>query len=632
MEPNKSLDDSMTVIAALLSDIQTSHSEVFTPRACRLTIQKIAKRCAREGQSFLTKTLPRLGKAFDRALQGDVKLNSRSIGFKTYANSELPMLMGEFFSRIFDQTGMVLPVPCVISIKVIRNLLYLYYKYKVPYRPDEEQTVLDQFVRTESDIAHFNDLFSNIADRVDCQPYAWRDLSPPQTVRLIRRARVLLQRVFRSFNPYDIHPRHGPGAVATRERLWSKYRWTSVSPRLVAQYPLDAYFYASLGHVCDKKEELITLPFEESPARVLLVPKDSRGPRLISCEPLTFQWIQQGLGSAIVKWVERCPLTRYNVHFTDQTVNQRGALLGSSTGRYVTLDLKDASDRITVGLVRLLFPEPLLKCLLASRSQSTIMPDGREIKLNKYAPMGSALCFPVLALTCWALLTAGMPDTDSREGVLVYGDDIIVPTEQSANAISILESFGLAINRDKSCLHGFFRESCGVDAYNGVDVTPVRLRTRWVSHHCPDAYVAWIAYANSFYERGYFKTYELIVTALFRLYGVVPTKDLWGRKYPPVPSLYEVPEHCKQPRRRINKALQRVEFRVLSVTSRPIRRTIDGWSMLLRFFAESTTDTPYPGRDIAADAAQIKGLCNETPLSVSQYTKRHSSILEWCWR
>jgi hypothetical protein len=627
MVPIKSQDVVITIVAALLRDIQTSHSEVFTPRACRLTTEKIVSRYTREGMSFLTKTLPRLGKALDRALTGVCTMNSKPLGFKTQRNSELPIFMGELFNRIFSNDGRLLPVPCVASIIKLRQLLYLFYKYKLPYSIDEEQKVLDSFRKVESEISCFNDVFGTIAEAIDCNPQGYTSFKPVYYRGVIRKARRLLARVFASFDPKNIHPSHGPGAVSTRERLWNKYDWTCIPDRLSTMYPIDAYFYASLGHVCDNQAEINSLLNREDSARVILVPKDSRGPRLISCEPLVFQWIQQGLGRAIVKHVERHSLTRENVRFTDQQPNRMGALAGSSSGKYATLDLKDASDRITVGLVRLLFPEPLLEYLLASRSLSTIMPNGEVICLNKFAPMGSALCFPVLALTIWAILTAGLTDAYSRKRVYVYGDDVIVPTAQAENAMILLESFGLAINRDKSCYHGFFRESCGLDAYKGKDVTPVRFRTLWSSTPNPDAYVSWISYANSMYERGYHHTYDVIVEELIRIYRIIPEKraDLFA------PSLYEVPEGSRKPRTRYNADLQLVERYVLDVQTRPTRKTMSGWRMLLRYFAEATSDTPCPRSSNELESS-CQGLPKGNPFSVGVYTKRHASVLVWCWR
>jgi hypothetical protein len=144
-------------------------------------------------------------------------------------------------------------------------------------------------------------------------------------------------------------------------------------------------------------------------------------------------------------------------------------------GRLATLDLKDASDRLRLDVVQRLFPRNWADALTACRSGRTELPDGRLVTLSKHAPMGSAVCFPVMALTIWALLTAIAP-RHARKDILVYGDDIVVPSFMAADATRVLEAVGLRININKSFSKGPFRESCGEEFVYGCRVTPVRLR------------------------------------------------------------------------------------------------------------------------------------------------------------
>lgn len=623
----------VSIIANVLRSVQTLRTDVISPRQTRLTIQKIETRFALEGLSFLTKTLPRLGKAFDKCLAGQGPFNC--VGFQKIPNTKLPKLFGEFFKRVLDSDGVPLRDPCVYSIRIIRDLCYLFYKLETGYTQQQKDDVLNQFVKTEEDISHYHETFVKIKEMLDLYSQAnpaftnvnsvtdqsvppqgevgplnekvverseqcifpelnlWRHIEtivqPTRSVTVLRKARQLLSKVFASFDPYDIVPRHGPGAVASKEVLWQKYTFSNVPDRTTQHYPLDAFYFASLGHVCDAIDELKAIDTSKEPsARVLLVNKDSRGPRLISCEPLALQWIQQGLGRAIMRQVENHPLTRYSIHFTDQGPNQRGAIQGSKLGSYATLDLKDASDRVTLGLVSCLFPENILKCLLATRSVATRLPSGQEVKLQKFAPMGSALCFPILALTVWSLLAAATEDTDARESILVYGDDVIVQNAYALHAMSILESFGLAINRDKSCYKGFFRESCGADAYKGVVVTPVRIRTLWSSTPSPSVYTSYLAYANNLYDRGYYIAYEGLAQDLYKIYGSIPhaPKGQDSNVNSDVVGLRDVPSEWSQVRTRFNRSLQKQERYVLVITARVIKKQINGWKMLLRWFTE----------------------------------------------
>lgn len=651
MVTKKSLDE-FEIIAALLRDTQMSHSEVFTPRALRLTVEKLRSRYAREGIGLLTKTLPRLAKALDRALTGEVPLDCT--GFRKKTGTKLPRFLGELFQCIFTLDGWVLPTPCVNCVTAVRQILLIFYKYKLPYELDQNKQVLDLFERTDDSLACYNSACCSdctscdLNHRLHSCPFFQKEGAQEQEAyrSVAESARRCLSHLFAGFDHRDIYPRHGPGSVSTKETLSGKYRWTKVSQRLIDEYPLDEYFYASLGHVCDRFDEIQSIEIGESNAKVILVPKDSRGPRLISEEPLVFQWIQQGLMRHMVEWIEHHPRTRNNVRFTDQRPNQWGALLGSlpygtyrkksgefityplQHGRYSTLDLSEASDRVSVGLVRLLFPDPLKRVLESCRSLATELPCGKVRRLNKFAPMGSALCFPVLALSIWAILTAGAPDADTRECIFVYGDDIVVPTAYAASATKLLEAFGFKVNLAKSCTKGFFRESCGVEAFRGVDVTPVRLRTPWVSTRRPDVYCAWIAYANSLYKKRYYDTYRLITDRIFAVYGEVPSEDMKLS----CPSLVEVPEEKLPNTRRSHKGLQKLQWRVWDVKAKKVIQEIDGWKMLLRYFAESVGRPKTPVQSVLADADNAGSYKLNPPFSVSEYTRRDSSNLVKCWR
>jgi len=260
---SKSLDE-FKVIAALLCDVQTLHSEVFTPRALRLTIKKMESRYTREGKGLLTKTFPRLAKSLDRALTGEVSLDCT--GFRKIPGTKLPRFLGELFKRIFTHDGWVLPTPCVTSIKSIRQVLYLFYKYELPFDTDQEHQVLDQFERTDNDLAIHNQACTDSSTCSSASDRCTAGVCPKraQTVdtdSIVKRARVLLSRLFQSFDLSDIYPRHGPGAVSTKETGARKYQWSQISPRITQTYPLDQYFYTSLGHVCDRYQEIQSLVF-----------------------------------------------------------------------------------------------------------------------------------------------------------------------------------------------------------------------------------------------------------------------------------------------------------------------------------------------------------------------------------
>jgi hypothetical protein len=652
METIKSSDE-IEFIVALLCDIQNAHEEVFTTRALRLTLQKVRNRYAREGSSFLTKTLPRLGKALDRALTGEVPLNS--VGWRKLPNSQLPIFMGELFQRIFSHDGWILPTSSVKCIADMRQLCALFGKYELPYSEKQEQRVLQAFEGTENELKQYTGACTKdstcLHSDIGCgNAFCWKTSgrTAAQYCRIIHKAKAALEELFLDFDEKAIVPRHGPGAVSTKEKASSKYRWSVIPDRIRETYPLDAYFFASLNAVCDKynRLEFERIDGSEVPAKIVLVPKDSRGPRVISEECLANQWTQQGLRIALYKHVERHPLTRHSVHFTDQRPNQLGALLGSQEivqserfdcqmgkptkrlmiGKYATLDLKEASDRISLPLVRLLFPRKILTALENCRSLSTTLPGNKTITLIKYAPMGSALCFPVLALSIWALLYAGSTDADARESILVYGDDVVVKTAEAENAITLLESFGLKINRDKSCVRGFFRESCGVDAYKGHNITPVRFRTVWRTSLSPDVLTSYCEYANSTRRRGYITLSNLIGRRLVDLFGYIPlTEYRLG-----VPSLDVLPLDVPSPALKYHHDHQCLKVKVWAEKLRRVDEEICGWSMLLRYFTENDKPSRVP-RDPSAEAPismseALNNLC-EPCFRVRSYTLRGTEKL-----
>jgi len=601
-----------------------------------------------EGLSFLTKKLPSLGKGLDKALSMQIHFSAADYGFKpmvlpaTDSRPEtvtaLPEFLFEEFERVLHIDGGVREDADKWSVALIRQICYLYYKYDCPYSHEQEQRVLNEFERTEEELkeqsvaGQLSPCDSRITAIDRRRRRSARESGSaylPAKAEVVRAAQDLLEKVFLGFNPRDITPAHGPGAVSTKERLWEKYVWSNVADCTSQYYPVDEYYFVSMGHVCDRIQELNALTSKSNPAQVILVPKDSRGPRLISCEPVDKQWVQQGLSRAIVQHVERHSLTRDHVHFTDQSRNQYAALHASKDGAYATLDLKEASDRVSTDLVRLLFPRHMVEALIACRSSCTKLPDGRVLVLEKYAPMGSALCFPIMALSIWAILSAAAPDRHTSDRMLVYGDDVIVKTQYASCAIEQLESFGLKVNRDKSCTSGFFRESCGMDAFNGLRVTPVRIKTVWSSRRSAAVLSSWVAYANQFLERGFRSTYLYMVGLLYRVYGQIPDSDM----HLACPSLTWIPEFMRPTVRRWNKHLQKCEYKVWTVASPPMYKEIDGWSMLLRFLTEAQKqrlhgDMPWVDHDLGLPLPYE----GRDRFEVRKYTPRRRSMLRRRWR
>jgi hypothetical protein len=232
-------------------------------------------------------------------------------------------------------------------------------------------------------------------------------------------------------------------------------------------------------------------------AKLIAVPKDSRGPRLICVHPAEAIWIQQGVRRELERSISLFrsspgPWPKGRIQFDDQSCNGSIALTSSRSRRYATIDMKEASDRISEPLVQILFGSKY-KYFGCSRAQKFVIPSLGSLRnirgdLHSYAPMGNATTFPVQSLVFWAICVASLQRQGFHQpgAVFVFGDDIIIPSECTEEVINDLESFGLLVNRTKSFWRGAFRESCGVDAFNGVDVTPVRWKTTVDAEHVAD--------------------------------------------------------------------------------------------------------------------------------------------------
>lgn len=536
-------------------------------------VAEMRRRVAHEGLGFLTKTLPSLRKSIDKALATGSSLQWS--GFQKNPRHSTPLFLGWLIRQIFDANGCERSDASAGALGCVRQLTDLFYKLETPLDETQSDEVIRSFKETEKEIDSRESLQPSSAD-------AW----------ITRKAKTLIARVLAPVDPLgtDFVPKHGPGAVATGEKPWEKPLFKRYYSKLAKVFPYEKYFYYNLTHLCDELQAFLDLEdLTAGTAKVVLVPKDSRGPRLISCEPLEYQWIQQGLMTIMVKTIESCPLTRGFVNFTCQEVNRRLALEASKGAPWVTLDMKEASDRVSLSLVEQLFPPNWVEALKASRTESTRLPSGEVVHLKKFAPMGSAVCFPVEALVFWALSVASIlhkhPDWKTGQvPVYVYGDDLIVRTEDHGILLQQLPKFGLMFNDGKCCTHGSFRESCGCDAYKGVDITPLRIRKMWGHRFAGTNYVSWVEYRNSFLERGYVKTCDFL-TEEIQLRRKTPYSD--NREHSTV-AFYDVRKKAYQEnirlrfRRRYNSRLQRYEWYTWQVRPRLYKTGTPGWAEMQR--------------------------------------------------
>lgn len=206
-------------------------------------------------------------------------------------------------------------------------------------------------------------------------------------------------------------------------------------------------------------------------AKSACVPKSWKTDRLICIEPHGNMYMQKGIGSYI-----RRQLKKVKIDLNDQSINQEYARLGSIDGILSTIDLKAASDSISIRLVRDLVPWDWFILFMKARSEVVRLPDG-DHELEKISAMGNGFTFELESLIFFALVDAVRENYGTTsDTVSVYGDDIICHTQYSAEVIDLLYYVGFETNLDKTFVSSDFRESCGKHYFAGVDVTPFYIK------------------------------------------------------------------------------------------------------------------------------------------------------------
>lgn len=554
-------------------------------------LDTLRSRVKHEGLSFFTITLPDLGKDFEQALALGQIGPTHFRSFRKYG--KIPAFLRGFFGLVFDKaSGRIHLEPEIPAIEGLRQLCLAFKKLEVSCSPRRVAAALQEFKDCEHAISEPVDpddllYFSEVADRL------WSNLVSSDNLA-----------------PYGTIPRHGPGATAEKLTGNSKFLSTKWHERLEPYFPLLHTRFPNENAYGSEEFQSVTLVLEdeEQPVRVTPVPKTLKGPRIIAIEPVCMQYAQQAISKALVSAIEGSWIAGGHVCFTDQSVNQKLAMSASVTGRYATIDLSSASDRVINSVASYMFVSnpDLLGAIQACRSKRAQTPDGEVIPLLKFASMGSALCFPVEAMYFYTICVAALlrrrnlPTTTwncfkvSRD-VYVYGDDIIVPVDDAEIVVEYLQKYHCKVNVRKSFWTGRFRESCGTDAYAGEEVTPTYIRQL-----PPDnkreirALIGWVKTANQFYGKGYWSTSDYLVKRVEAILGELPVVG------PKCAGLGKVSFQHLVSSERWNKAYQR--FEVKAWTAVPVYRTdkLDGYGALLKCLLrlENGGDIPI---EIAAD-------------------------------
>lgn len=485
------------------------------------------------GISFLTISLPNFCADFDRSLARGYIAASDFQYFRK--NGAIPAFLQGMLGLLFDRrTGKYDPqVSLNIAIDLvdrIRQVCLAFKKVKLPCSPARENKAIRSYEEVEQDFDKFS----------------LPDDSTEEYQFYLETCNLLWGRMFRDFCCDSLVPRHGPGATADGFSGNGKYRWRKWYDRLEPYFPLVDSAYVISAADSEEVQKVDIVPKElELPAKVVLVPKTLKGPRIIAKEPCCMQYAQQAIRDYLYQRLEsrfigdeRLDISvAGHINFRDQTVNQELAVMSSIDGFYATIDLSEASDRVPRELAYDMFlgcPD-LLDAIDACRSEYAELPNGTVVgPLRKFASMGSALCFPVEAMYFYTICVMAL--TKSRnlpltirslksvgKDVYVYGDDILVPAHESEMVMVYLHKYNCKVNVSKTYTEGNFRESCGHDAYNGKVVTPLYIRNpRPNNRRQANEIVSWVSTANSFYKKGYWNTAEHMFGACERILGPLP--------------------------------------------------------------------------------------------------------------
>jgi hypothetical protein len=344
-----------------------------------------------------------------------------------------PKLFGRCLSSVFTDDGGLRSDVSLGAIRGLRRLFSFFARLTLPTSEAQEEAEYKSFV--------FRQFFLTEEPASEDEAQLARD-------------------VFAGFSLTSDFCRHGPGAVNDGSR------------------GLDKWFLLRSGNTV-WENDVSGDPFWDPtthpigplrPPELTFVPKDAKGPRVICIEPKELMFSQQRRMSSLYTWLEHHPRTRGLINFRCQSVNR--SLVQDLS--YATIDLSAASDRVSDYYVRSLLPPSIYEYLAACRSPF-VLHKGIATKLLAFATMGSALCFPVESFVFWVIAQTVVWN-HSRGRAYVYGDDIIVPLDCVHAVLERLRELSHVPNVAKSCYQTPFRESCGLDCFDGHDVSVCRPR------------------------------------------------------------------------------------------------------------------------------------------------------------
>jgi len=259
----------------------------------------------------------------------------------------------------------------------------MFGKISFPCTPARERKAIQNYIECEQDVRQSD-----------------MGLSQEDLTEFQQMSDLLFREVFtqmdRDIYYGELLPKHGPGSTADGFSSNGKYQMRTWTRRLEEVFPSYEYLIPNPHFVGELDQVNILEPDAEMPVKVISVPKTLKAPRIIAMEPACMQYTQQALLRCLLSSLGRDELLSGLIGFDDQSPNQRLACQGSLDQRTATLDLSDASDRVSNQLVRLMVSRwpNLSKAIDATRSRRADVPDYGVFTPSQVRVYGFSALFP----------------------------------------------------------------------------------------------------------------------------------------------------------------------------------------------------------------------------------------------
>jgi hypothetical protein len=616
------------VLNGICKDIRLTYPDL---KGLDLDLERITLNCQTRGKGTFTLDLPHLDSLLLRGLESGRLPLEGPLSSAVSKRVKVPRLFSGLWLRVFDKESCLLRSPDINAIFFLRQLCCLGKKLEVECSPDRVKTSVKAFHDVERKLRlptlqWGNDKLTEHPRRYslhlgDCTAVSLNALPLFQSLenettedaatqeredyRLLDRIQQVADLIVGSMDHLDpisysadleidghgVGFRHGKGAVAERVKQYEKSDWTTWPAKLGNRFPFDL-----CGKTAGDPRDLPSI--HEMPSRLMSVPKTSKGPRLIASEPASHMWCQQ----IIWKWLRtqlRSNVAGGFINFRRQDLSGDMVLQASLDRKLATVDLSDASDRLSCWTVERLFRSnsSVLNALHAARTRYIRIDNKKNfsdelsfLSLRKFASQGTAATFPVQSI-CFLMIALGVcvkgevtekSVKELRGLVRVFGDDIIIPSYGYARLIRVMDLLQLKVNVSKSYVNGHFRESCGSDGYLGHCVTPVKPRK--LIADSPASCQALVDTSNNLFNKGLWYASESLRSLIpARLQRGIRIVAKHGAGFAGLTSFCGSDEsHLIS---RWNKRLHRYEVRVWTLLVRTQQRDRQGFSALLDFFA-----------------------------------------------